>query len=159
MIARLLIFLLIIHLAEAAVIGIFPVNETIHVKPFKNYRLEFYLFNPSTRDENVSIDLKCKSNGEDYQHANVFPKEITLPAKTDITNPKMVLVEIKKPIFAKPIFGEKNVNCRLSATIEDKTSLIVTAQINGKLVGINPFKLMVLLFLFSIAMIAIILSS
>jgi hypothetical protein len=158
MIARILLLLLIIPLAEAAVIGIFPVNETIDVRPFKSYKIEFYLFNPSSRDENVSVDLKCK-NDVDYLYADVFPKTIIIPAKTDVANPKMVLVEIRKPIFAKPIFGEKEFSCRLYAKIQDATTLIVTAQIKGKLIGMNPLKLAAFLFLLSIAIAAIILSS
>ena len=157
MIAKFLIlFLLLLPLSQSTTIGIFPTNETIHIKPLYNYKIHFYLFNPSMNDQNVSLSIKCQSDGKDYPFASIFPQSINLPAKTDMLNPKIITVSIRNPLFFKdgiipmPAFGEKDIKCRLYAKVEGMTNLIVTSRISGKIVGLNVLKLLSFLFLLTV---------
>lgn len=154
-------FLIFIHFVQAYSIGVFPVNDSFVVKPFNKYKFTFYLFNPSDKDLNVSINFTCFLGNKVYENTKFLPKNILIERHTSITNPKMILVIIENPVFLKkeiffkenkitylkPIVGEEYLKCRFYAILEEKTTLIVTANLNGKIVGLNIIKILTILFL------------
>ncbi|MEM5777119.1 MAG: hypothetical protein QXJ06_01585 [Candidatus Aenigmatarchaeota archaeon] len=157
MIAKyILIIFLLIPIVYGSTIGIFPLNESFIIKPFKTYNFAFYLFNPSVQDVKVSLYFQCKDKNSLYNYTEIYPKEIIVEANTTILNPKMVLVKIKNPLFIEknhrnikyfePILLGKDLRCRFFAKTEEKTSLIITSELNGKIVGINPIKISAFLF-------------
>ncbi len=150
-----LIALFFIPFVKASSLGIFPVNESLLIKPFKNYNYAVFLFNPSNKDIKVVIDFYCNMDGVKYFYADVFPKETMVPANTSIVNPIMILIRIKNPLlfeknFGKikyyiPLFGERDIFCRLNAKTQEQTSIVVTSAFNGKVLGINPLKIFIVL--------------
>ncbi|MFH8080602.1 MAG: hypothetical protein QXO84_01850 [Candidatus Aenigmatarchaeota archaeon] len=154
-----LLLLLLIPICASKTLGVFPTNETVVINPFTTLNFAFYLLNPSDEDVYLTINLSCVCNKEIYQYADVYPKQIIVEKNTTLLNPKPVLVRIKNPLFLEkkfkgvkfiqPIFGQKQLSCRLSAVSEGQTSLTITSQLNAKLVGINPLKLFALIFLLS----------
>lgn len=152
-----LILFILIPIVYGSTIGIFPLNETFVLKPFKTYNFAFYLFNPSNQDVKVNLYFQCKDSSGFYNYTEIYPKDTVVEANTSILNPKMVLVKIKNPLFIEknygkikyfePIFLEKDIRCRFFAKTEEKTSLIVTSELNGKIIGINPIKITALFLL------------
>jgi len=162
MIAKYVLLVLIaIPLVHASALGVFPVNETFAIKPFKNYNIAFYFFNPSENDEAIDLSISCMMGKDKYDYANVFPKRIEIPKNTSMENSKIALATIKNPVFIKgeatigkakikyikPIIGQKGVECRLLAKTEGQTSLAITANLKGKIYGLNLAKLSVALIL------------
>ncbi len=149
------VFLIFMPFVQASSLGIFPVNESLVIKPLKNYNYAVFLFNPSNKDVKVVIDFYCNMDGAKYFYADVFPKETLVPANTSIVNPIMILIRIKNPLFFErsfgeikyyiPLFGERDILCRLNAKTQEQTSIIVTSTFSGKILGINPLKIFIVL--------------
>ncbi|MCX8179459.1 MAG: hypothetical protein N3E38_01835 [Candidatus Aenigmarchaeota archaeon] len=157
MIVNIFILLLFFPVSEAVTLGIYPFNESFQLKPFFTYNFDFYLFNPSEEDVTVYTWVNCFGERGEYKYVEIYPKKLLVEKNTSIKNPKMVLVRIRNPLFVekrfgelkyfKPILWEEDVKCRVYAKTEGQTSLIVTSELNGKLIGINPIKISVILLL------------
>ncbi|MEM5776845.1 MAG: hypothetical protein QXJ06_00155 [Candidatus Aenigmatarchaeota archaeon] len=154
--------LILLPIVQASALGIFPVNDSFIVKPFNKFKYTFYLFNPSEKDTEVDIDFKCYWGNEIYNYTTVFPKKIIIPKNTNMTESKIILVIIKNPVFFKdfvflnnlkiwyfkPLINEKILNCKLFAKTEEQTNLILTANLEGKVIGLNLTKILIILVLF-----------
>ncbi|MCX8179025.1 MAG: hypothetical protein N3D75_04335 [Candidatus Aenigmarchaeota archaeon] len=147
---------LMIPIVSSSSIGIFPVNESVTIQPFKTFKTNIYVFNPSEKDVNVDINVSCKMGDKYYENVYVHPKRMTVEKNTNVTDAKPILLTVKNPVFFENkgvtkysvTTGENYMKCKVYVKTDEPTSIIVTSNINVKLVGLNFSKLFfVLVFL------------
>ncbi|MEM0473254.1 MAG: hypothetical protein QXF88_00855 [Candidatus Aenigmatarchaeota archaeon] len=150
-----IVFFLIIPIVSSSSIGIFPVNESVTIQPFKTFKTNIYVFNPSEKDVNIDINVSCKMGDKYYENVYVYPKRMTVEKNTSVTNAKPILLTVKNPVFFENkgaikydiITGEKFIKCKVYAKTDEPTSIIVTSNLNVNLIGLNLSKLFFMLVL------------
>lgn len=151
-----IVLFLIFPIVSSSSIGIFPVNESITIKPFRIFKTNIYVFNPSEKDVNVDINVSCKMGDKYYENVYVYPKKMTVEKNTSVTNAKPILLTVKNPVFFENqgdikyniIAGENFMKCKVYVKTDEPTSIIVTSNLNVNLIGLNFSKLFfVLVFL------------
>ena len=168
-ILTLVFFLALVELSRSEVgVGIWPAKFSLNVSPFKTSYIYVFLFNPSEKDIEVSINFRCKNCIEDFKILNytlgkiellpsieIIPSKALIPKGTIPPNSQQILLKISNyPLLKKRLslgflnlkipyysllLGERRIDGRIEAsTLTTRTLMIITSEANLKLVGISP---------------------